>query len=239
MDLIMGLEDPRADDVRAILDRHLAFAREVTPPEHVYALDVDAWADPDLALYGARRDGLLIGIGAIRRLNQTHAELKSMHTRAEARGQGVGQAVLSHLLRVARSGGYQRVSLETGTMDAFAAARAMYLKAGFRPCPPFGQYTANPYSVCLTLSLRAGTALGPCCHCVSGGRYSVTILGKRKDYRGRVSAIAGAHACRAEAGCRCPRPGRAYHPAVRRRVAEDHRHEDAPDGRRLHPPALL
>jgi hypothetical protein len=98
VDLIMAVADPDADDVRALLGQHLAFAREVTPPEHVYALDTDAWADPDLTLYEARRNGLLV--------------------------------------------------------DAFAAARSMYLKAGFRPCPPFGEYTASPYSVCLTLPLR-------------------------------------------------------------------------------------
>ena len=95
-----------------------------------------------------------MGVGAIRRLDETHAELKSMHTRAEARGQGVGQAVLAHLLQVAETRGYQRVSLETGTMDAFAAARSLYRKAGFRPCAPFGPYTVNPYSICdLTLTL--------------------------------------------------------------------------------------
>jgi putative acetyltransferase len=76
-----------------------------------------------------------------------------MHTRAEARGQGVGQAMLTHLLRVAQARGYQRVSLETGTMDAFAPARALYRKAGFLTCPPFGPYTVNPYSVCMTLAL--------------------------------------------------------------------------------------
>ena len=95
----------------------------------------------------------LVGVGAIRRLDETHAELKAMHTRAEARGQGVGQAMLTHLLRVAETRGYQQVSLETGTMDAFAPARALYRKAGFRRCPPFGPYTVNPYSVCMTLVL--------------------------------------------------------------------------------------
>jgi putative acetyltransferase len=119
----------------------------------VHALNTGAWADPGLTLFGARGGCSLVGVGAIRRLDDTHAELKAMHTRAEARGQGVGQAMLTHLLRVAEARGYQRVSLETGTMDAFAPARALYRKAGFRPCPPFGPYTVNPYSVCMTLIL--------------------------------------------------------------------------------------
>jgi putative acetyltransferase len=153
VDLIIAVADPNADDVRALLERHLTFARVESPPEHVHALNTGAWADPGLTLFGARRGGSLMGVGAIRRLDDTHAELKAMHTRAEARGQGVGQAMLTHLLRVAEARGYQRVSLETGTMDAFAPARALYLKAGFRPCPPFGRYTVNPYSVCMTLVL--------------------------------------------------------------------------------------
>lgn len=153
MDLIIAVADPDAADVRALLNRHLSFAQVQSPPEHVHALQSRAWADPDLTLFGARRDGSLMGVGAIRRLDETHAELKAMHTLAEARGQGVGQAMLAHLLREAGARGYRRVSLETGTMDAFAPARALYHKAGFRPCPPFGQYTVNPYSICMTLAL--------------------------------------------------------------------------------------
>jgi putative acetyltransferase len=154
VDLIIAVEDPNDHDVRALLQRHLTFARVQSPPEHVHALGTEAWSDPGLTLYGARLDGVLTGVGAIRQLDETHGELKAMHTRAEARGQGVGRAMLAHLLAVAQARGYDRVSLETGTMAAFAPARAMYRKAGFRPCPPFGAYTVNPYSVCMTLALE-------------------------------------------------------------------------------------
>jgi len=153
VDLIIAEEDPNDHDVRALLQRHLTFARVQSPPEHVHALGTEAWSDPGLTLYGARLDGVLTGVGAIRQLDETHGELKAMHTRAEDRGQGVGQAMLGHLLRVAETRGYLRVSLETGTMDAFAAARSLYRKAGFKPCAPFGPYTVNPYSVCMTLAL--------------------------------------------------------------------------------------
>jgi putative acetyltransferase len=64
--LKIGVADPGAPEVRALLERHLAFAREVTPPGHVHALDTGAWPDPDLTLFGARRDGWLMGVGAIR-----------------------------------------------------------------------------------------------------------------------------------------------------------------------------
>jgi putative acetyltransferase len=153
MDLVIAVDDPRTDDVRTLLDRHLAFAREVTPPDHVHAMGVDDLVDPTVTFFSVRRDGVLLGVGALKRLDEAHVELKSMHTSEAARGQGVGRAMVDHLLAVAADRSYQRVSLETGTMDAFAQARSLYTKVGFRPCAPFGEYTDNPYSACMTIDL--------------------------------------------------------------------------------------
>ena len=159
MDLVIAVDDPRIDDVRTLLDRHLAFAREVTPPDHVHAMDVEDLVDPAVTLFSARRDGVLLGVGALKRLDETHAELKSMHTSEAARGQGVGRTMVDHILAVAADRSYQRVSLETGTGDAFVPARSLYTKVGFKPCAPFGEYTDNPYSACMTIDLAqaAGT----------------------------------------------------------------------------------
>ena len=154
MDLVIALANPRAADVAAVLERHMDVMRADTPPAHVHALPAERLQDPAVSLFGARRGGMLVGIGAIRQLDSGHAEIKSMHTVAEARGQGVGRAVLRHLLQVARTRGYQRVSLETGTMPAFEPARAMYRAAGFERCAPFGEYTRNPFSICMSLVLR-------------------------------------------------------------------------------------
>jgi putative acetyltransferase len=159
MDLVIAVDDPRIDDVRTLLDRHLAFAREVTPPDHVHAMEIDDLVDSAVTFFSARRAGVLLGVGALKRLDETHAELKSMHTSEAARGQGVGRAMVGHLLAVAADRSYQRVSLETGTMDAFAPARSLYTTVGFKPCAPFGKYTDNPYSACMTIDL-AGAAGG-------------------------------------------------------------------------------
>jgi len=104
--------------VYALLERHLGFAHEHTPIEDVHALDIDGLLDPAVTLFSARRDGVLLGIGALKQLDNDHGELKSMHTAAAARRQGVGRAMVAHLVGVARQRGYQRVSLETGAMDA-------------------------------------------------------------------------------------------------------------------------
>ena len=119
----------------------------------MHALDVEGLRAPDITFFAAREDGALLGVGALRRLDATHAEIKSMHTAEAARGRGVGRAMLTHLLGLARAEGCTRVSLETGTPAAFDAARALYTSAGFVPCEPFGDYHASTYSICMTLAL--------------------------------------------------------------------------------------
>ena len=149
----IALDDPRAADVRELLRRHLTFARSVTPPEDAHALDLDGLLDPSISFYSCRADGQLLAIGALRRLDDEHAEVKSMHTVEAARGRGIGRAMLDHLLGVARERGYRRVSLETGAMDEFAPARALYVNAGFVPTETFGDYRESRNSVYLTLAL--------------------------------------------------------------------------------------
>jgi putative acetyltransferase len=152
-ELVIALDDPDAEDVRELLGRHLAFARDVTPPGHVHALEVAALQDPSVTFYSARDHGVVVCVAALKRLDASDVELKSMHTSQAARGRGAGAAMVSHLLAAAAEQGYERVSLETGTMDAFAPARRLYQRAGFRPCEPFGEYTVNPYSVCMRVEL--------------------------------------------------------------------------------------
>lgn len=153
MDLVVAIDDPRVEDVRLLLERHLTFSREVTPPGHVHALDLDGLLDPAITFFSARRDGVLLGVAALKQLDESHGELKSMHTSDTARGQGVGRAMVAHLLSVAADRDYQRVSLETGTMDAYEPARSLYTNVGFKPCEPFGEYTTNANSLCMTIDL--------------------------------------------------------------------------------------
>jgi putative acetyltransferase len=121
----ISTDDPRADDVRELLGRHLAYAHANTAREEVHALDVDALLDPRVTFFSYRVDGELLGVAALKRLDGRHAEIKSMHTAQAARGQGIGRAVVDHLIGVARECGYRRVSLETGAGPAFAPARRL------------------------------------------------------------------------------------------------------------------
>lgn len=150
---VLGPDDPRAEDVRALLARHLAFGHQHSPPEDVHTLDVGGLLVPAITFCSARVDGELVTVGALKDLGGGHLELKSMHTAAEHRGQGHGRRMLTHLLGLARERGATRVSLETGSMDAFIPARAMYAAAGFVPCEPFGDYRASVNSSFFTLAL--------------------------------------------------------------------------------------
>jgi putative acetyltransferase len=150
---VIALDDPRSDDILSLLETHLAFARETSPPEDVHALDASGLLAPEVSFFSYRVEGILLGVGALKELDSRHGEIKSMHTARAARGMGVGRGMLDHLLDTARSRGYTRVSLETGTMDAFAPARAMYESAGFEVCEPFAGYWHSPNSVCMTIEL--------------------------------------------------------------------------------------
>lgn len=153
-DWTLSEDDPLRPDVVALLKLHLALARAVTAPEDVHALDVDGLRDDGVTFYSVRENGSLLGIGAIKRLDPSHMELKSIHTAEQARGRGVGRAMVEHLIEVAKSRGADRVSLETGAMKAFAASRALYAGAGFVECAPFGDYAPSRASTFMTMELR-------------------------------------------------------------------------------------
>jgi putative acetyltransferase len=150
---IIAIEDPRGADIRGLLRRHLERMASLSPPENVFALDVEGLLDPAVTFYSCRRDGELVAVGALKQLDAGHGELKSMHTVLAARGTGIGRAMLTHLIGVARDRGYGRLSLETGSMDGFIAARSLYASAGFTECGPFADYPATEHSTFMSLEL--------------------------------------------------------------------------------------
>jgi putative acetyltransferase len=156
----IATESPTLDDVRRLLDEHLADMYATSPAESVHALDHSALLAPTVTFFTARDDGVLLGCGALSELtagpsHPGHGEIKSMRTAAPARGRGVASALLDTVLAEARRRRYTRMSLETGTQDYFAPARRLYARHGFTECGPFGSYTLDPHSVFMTLELPA------------------------------------------------------------------------------------
>jgi putative acetyltransferase len=94
-----------------------------------------------------------LAMGDYKPLGDGEGEIKSMFASPEARGTGVAAAILERILDHARAAGLTRLSLETGSRDASAAARRLYARHGFRPCPPFGDYAPDPMSVFMTRTL--------------------------------------------------------------------------------------
>jgi putative acetyltransferase len=146
-------DDPARADVYALLEEHLRNMHELSPPESVHALDVSRLKSSDITFWSVRDGGTLLGCGALRELDAEHGEVKSMRTPAALRRRGAGRALLTHILAEARARGYRRLSLETGSMDAFVPAQKLYESFGFVYCGPFGDYQPDPNSVFMTLSL--------------------------------------------------------------------------------------
>ncbi|MET4157027.1 GNAT family N-acetyltransferase [Agromyces sp. PvR057] len=146
------LTDPR---VLRLLEDHLADMHATSPAESVHALDVSGLSDPAVTFWAIADGDDVLGCVALKELAPGHGELKSMRADAAARGRGLGRRLLEHVLDEAGRRGYARVSLETGTEDFFAPARALYERAGFVECPPFGDYALDPNSVFYTLELGA------------------------------------------------------------------------------------
>ncbi|NCZ73688.1 MAG: GNAT family N-acetyltransferase [Actinobacteria bacterium] len=146
MTITVSTEDPRNPDMAKILQTHLDFCRAVTPVGFSFALDLSKLVSPDITVFGARIDGELVGVGAIRILDKEHAELKSMHTLANYRGNGVGSAMVDHITAYAKEKGMKRLSLETGAKESYKAARDLYEKMGFTYCDAFGDYTLGLWS---------------------------------------------------------------------------------------------
>lgn len=146
-------DDLAAEDVRALIALHLSGMHAESPACKVHALPLEKLRQPGVTFYAVRIHGALAAIGAILHLDVTQGELKSMRAAPEWRGKGVGEAMLQHLLTVARARGYTRVSLETGRTDAFAPAVALYRKYGFNECAGFGDYIVDEFSQCMTLEI--------------------------------------------------------------------------------------
>lgn len=138
-----SVHDPR---VIAFLQAHLDDMYRISPPESVHALDVEQLRQPDIRFWTAWAGEVLVGSCALKQLNATHVELKTMRVDAAFRGTGVAQQLLDFVRAQARSSGAQRISLETGTEDFFAPARRLYARNGFVMCEAFGSYQPDPLS---------------------------------------------------------------------------------------------
>ncbi len=148
-------DDLTRPEIHALLEEHLRNMHALGPPESVHALDLAKLRAPGITFWSAWDDTGLLGCGALSELSPTHGEIKSMRTPEARRRTGAGRALLMHILDVARARGYERLSLETGSVAAFEPAHRLYESVGFVRTGPFGSYVEDVNSVFMTLALRA------------------------------------------------------------------------------------
>lgn len=147
------IDDLTRPEIHALLNEHLQSMYALSPPESVHALDLEKLRKPDITFWTAWEGPLLVGCGALKELDPKHGEIKSMRTPNTHRRRGAGRAILNHIIEVARSRAYERLSLETHPMAAFEPAHKLYESLGFTYCGPFGDYSEGPHSVFMTRRL--------------------------------------------------------------------------------------
>jgi len=147
------IDDLQNAQVVALLQEHLEHMKATSPPESTHALDLQALRANDVTFWCAWEQHTLLGCGAVKELGAGSGEIKSMRTAARHRNKGVASALLQHIIDVALQRSYQMLLLETGSMEAFRSARALYHRFGFVPCEPFAGYVKDPNSVFLMLEL--------------------------------------------------------------------------------------
>lgn len=155
--LDIRIDDLEGPEVLALLQEHLGSMEHTAPAESRHALDLAGLREPDITFWSIWDGSALAGFGALKHMTEAHAEIKSMRTASSHLRRGVASKMLQHLIQEATTRGYSRLSLETGSMEFFEAARRLYASFGFTACQPFGNYSADPNSVFMTLDI-AGLA---------------------------------------------------------------------------------
>ncbi len=149
------IDDLRGPEIAALLQAHLDGMHALGPPESVHALDIEALRKPEITFWSAWEGRDLAGCGALKALDAQHAEVKSMRTATPFLRKGVASQMLSHIIEEAQRRGYRRLSLETGTVQAFAPAQRLYTSFGFKECGPFADYVKDVNSIFMSKELSA------------------------------------------------------------------------------------
>jgi putative acetyltransferase len=146
-------DDLTGPEIRALLETHFAGMLANSPEGSCHFLDFEGLKGPGVTFWSVWDDTSLMGCGAVKELSPDHGEIKSMRTHADHMRKGAAAAMLEHIIATARTRGYRRLSLETGSGEAFDAAHGLYLRYGFEYCAPFGDYKEDPFSRFMTLVL--------------------------------------------------------------------------------------
>lgn len=155
MEFVIEQDNLSDGQVITLLQSHLAEMYKHSPAESVHALQPAQLKQPNIHFFSARFQENVVACGALKILTSNTAEIKSMKTAVGYTRLGLAKNVLTQLIAFSRTLGIETLYLETGTADAFGAARALYQSFGFRQTGPFADYETDPHSCFYCLDLKS------------------------------------------------------------------------------------
>ncbi|MFK7754007.1 MAG: GNAT family N-acetyltransferase [Sedimentitalea sp.] len=140
-----------------LIAAHLEQSWDATPATSNHTMDADMLTRQDVRLWAVCDKDAVLGCGGLKDLGGGLVEVKSVHVAADARRRGVAVALMGHLINVVRDENAEALVLETGTMQSYAAARALYERLGFEYCGVIPGYELDPNSAFMRLDLSRTT----------------------------------------------------------------------------------
>ena len=137
-------------EVHELLIKHFIDLRAASPKGSAHVLDILGLKVSSIKFWSLWQDEMLMGCGALKFIDKSHGEFKSIRIHNDFRNQGNGINVIHHLINEAKKLNINRLSIETGAGDFFKPARQLFKKCGFVTCKPFAHYKEDVNSVYLT-----------------------------------------------------------------------------------------
>ena len=137
-------------EVNQLLKKHFIELRAASPEGSAHVLDISGLKVPSIKFWSLWKNDQLMGCGALKFLDKSHGEFKSIRVHNNFRGKGIGIKIIRHLVDEAKKLKINKISIETGAGDFFIPARKLFNNCGFKPCPPFAHYKEDVNSLYLT-----------------------------------------------------------------------------------------
>ena len=140
--------------VNALLKKHFIELKSVSPAGSTHVLDISGLKDQSIKFWSLWENNKLVGCGALKFLDKNHGEFKSIRVADNFRKSGVGKKIINHLIEEAKKLNISKLSIETGAGEFFLPARKLFLKFGFKICPPFAHYKEVSNSCYYSLDIK-------------------------------------------------------------------------------------
>ena len=153
---------------RDLIAEYLRWIASFAAASYGLSFDIDAMVTSDIEdrakfhppsgrFYVIRREDTNVGVGCLKRLTPSVAEIQRMYVQPHVRGVGAGRLLLQQLLSDARAIGYEAVRLES--LKFLSAAHALYKSVGFAEITPYAENSMTKYQPGDTLDKYRSSAV--------------------------------------------------------------------------------